>query len=350
MIKLFSSLKEYFFKDRWYIAAGFFSLITVDIIQLIIPRFIKGAIDALTGSSAAHAPVLYYALRIAAAGFMIAIFRFFWRYCLMGTSRRIEKALRDRLFSHILTLPLKNLLITKTGDLMARLTNDLDAVRMCTGIGLVALVDTFFLGIASIVFMLCISPLLTMLSLTPLLFIIFITRSMSRLLHQRFSQVQASFSRITEKVRETISGITVIKAFAHEKNTAEAFNTLSADYIAKNLRLVRVWGVLFPLIVLFSNISIGMLIFFGGRMTISNSITAGDFVAFTSYIWILTWPMMALGWVVNLFQRGSASLIRLNEILSMEPEAAAAAGGMPRASCKGLIELRSLSFSYTHER
>lgn len=346
MIKLFSSLKEYFIKDRWYLAAGFLSLIIVDSIQLIIPLLIKGAIDSLAGGSASNAPLTYYALRIAAAGLVIAVFRFFWRYCLIGTSRRIEKALRDRLFSHIIALPLKNLLVTKTGDLMARMTNDLDAVRMCTGIGLVALADTFFLGASSVIFMLCISPLLTALALTPLLFIIFITGGMSRLLHQRFSKVQATFSRITEKVQETISGITVIKAFAHENAVSDSFKKLSTDYIAQNLRLVRVWGILFPLIVLFSNVSIGVLIFFGGRLTLSNSITVGDFVAFTSYIWILTWPMMALGWVVNLFQRGSASLIRLNEILGMEPEPAAGDAVISRPLIKGRIDIRSLSFSY----
>jgi len=320
LIQSFSTLKEYFVRDRWFIAAGFLSLIIVDFLQLIIPRFIKNAVDALTAGTATAESLTAAALYIAATGLLIALFRFGWRYCLIGTSRRIERSLRDRLFSHIIRLPLENLIKTKTGDLMARMTNDLDAVRMCSGIGIVALVDTFILGSAAVVFMLYISPVLTLMSLAPLFFIIFFTRRMSRLLHQRFGQVQASFSQLTEKVRETFSGISVIKAFVREEASSVQFSAMSRDYIDKNLRLVRIWGLLFPLIVVFSNISICILLYFGGRMTIAGNITTGDFVAFASYIWILTWPMMALGWVVNIFQRGSASMIRINDILSRVQE------------------------------
>lgn len=346
MLRSFSTLKNYFIKDRWYIACGFLCLIIVDILQLIIPRFIKEAIDAITTGSASQTTPLYCGLLTFATGFLIALFRFVWRYCLLGASRRIERSLRNRLFSHIIRLPLKALVRTTTGDLMARMTNDLDAVRMCTSIGLVALVDTFVLGVASILFMLYISPVLTLLSLSPLVFIIFITRRLSKRLHQRFTQVQAAFSLMTEKVRETFSGITVVKAFAREKDFAGDFNALSTDYITRNLSLVKVWGILFPLIVLFSNVSVAVLLYFGGRLTVFNSITTGDFVAFASYIWILTWPMMALGFVVNLFQRGTASMIRLNEILAMETEHIAAPAPGTTPAVQGRIDIRSLTFAY----
>jgi ATP-binding cassette subfamily B protein len=150
---------------------------------------------------------------------------------------------------------------------------------------------------------------------------------------------------MTEMVRETLAGMAVIRAFAREPDNAEAFNALSTDYITKNLALVRIWGSLFPFIVLISNISVCVLIFFGGRYTIAGSITPGDFVAFTNYIWILIWPMMALGWIVNLFQRGAASMARINEVLTWQAEPLEQ--GSPAAcAVSGNIEVRNLSFTY----
>jgi ATP-binding cassette subfamily B protein len=228
---------------------------------------------------------------------------------------------------------------------MSRMTNDIDAVRMCTSIGIVAMVDTVVLGAASIIFMGWLSMKLTLLCLLPMLIIIVATWRLGGLLHKRFSQVQATFSRMTEMVRETLAGIAVIRAFAREPDNAEAFSALSTDYITKNLALVRIWGSLFPFIVLISNISVCVLIFFGGRYTIAGSITPGDFVAFTNYIWILIWPMMALGWIVNLFQRGAASMVRINEVLAWQAEPL---GKKSLAACavSGNIEIRNLSFTY----
>ncbi len=203
---------------------------------------------------------------------------------------------------------------------MSRMTNDIDAVRMCTGIGIVAMVDTVVLGLASVIFMACLSMKLTLLCLMPMLIIILATWRMGGLLHKRFSQVQASFSRMTEMVRETLAGMAVIRAFAREPDNARSFTAVSADYISKNMALVKIWGSLFPFIVFISNISVCVLIFFGGRYTIEGAITPGDFVAFANYIWILIWPMIALGWIVNLFQRGAASMARINAVLAMPAE------------------------------
>jgi len=347
MLKSFEPLRQYFIKNQWYLAAGFMSIIIVDILQLIIPRIIKRVIDCLAGGLTSEGALLRYALLIIITALLIAVFRFAWRYCIIGTSRRIERGLRNHLFAHIIRLPLSSLIQTKTGDLMARMTNDLEAVRMCTGIGLVALIDTVFLGIASVSFMLYISPALTFFCLSPMILIVFTTWRLSRLLHLRFSRVQAAFSTLTEKVRETIAGITVIKAYVREKQTADDFKTISQDYIRKNLSLVKIWGLLFPLIIFFTNLSIGMLIFFGGRLTIENNITPGDFVAFASYLWIITWPMIALGWVVNLFQRGSASMVRLNDVLNMDTEVFIRTDKVNFPETRGCIEIRNLTFSYS---
>jgi ATP-binding cassette subfamily B protein len=201
------------------------------------------------------------------------------------------------------------------------------------------------LGAASIIFMGWLSMKLTLLCLLPMLIIIVATWRLGGLLHKRFSQVQATFSRMTEMVRETLAGIAVIRAFAREIDNAEAFNAVSTDYITKNLALVRIWGSLFPFIVLISNISVCVLIFFGGRYTIAGSITPGDFVAFTNYIWILIWPMIALGWIVNLFQRGAASMARINEVLAWQAEPLEQGSPAPCA-VSGNIEVRNLSFTY----
>ena len=344
-MKAFVTLREYFISDRWFIAAGFISLIGVDLLQLLIPLIIKAAVDDLTGAVFTENTLLYYGLLIVAIGVAAALLRFCWRYCIIGTSRRIETALRDRLFSHAIHLPLARLIQTSTGDLMSRMTNDLDAVRMCTGIGIVAMIDTVVLGAASLIFMGWLSIKLTLLCLLPMLIIIVATWRLGGLLHTRFSQVQATFSRMTEMVRETLAGMAVIRAFAREPDNAEAFKALSSDYITKNLALVRIWGSLFPFIVLISNISVCVLIFFGGRYTVAGSITPGDFVAFTNYIWILIWPMMALGWIVNLFQRGAASMVRINEVLAW-PAEPLEQGSPAACAVSGNIAVRNLSFTY----
>ena len=221
-MKAFVTLREYFISDRWYIAAGFISLIAVDLLQLLIPLIIKAAVDDLTGGAFTENTLLYYGLLMVAIGAAAAVLRFCWRYCIIGTSRRIETALRDRLFSHVIHLPLARLIQTSTGDLMSRMTNDIDAVRMCTSIGIVAMVDTVVLGAASIIFMGWLSMKLTLLCLLPMLIIIVATWRLGGLLHKRFSQVQATFSRMTEMVRETLAGMAVIRAFAREPDNAEA--------------------------------------------------------------------------------------------------------------------------------
>lgn len=345
-MKALLTLREYLLKDRWYLAAGFICLIIVDLLQLIIPLVIKSAVDGLTGGAATQAALLDHALVIAGIGIAAAALRFCWRYCIIGSSRRVEAALRNRLFYHVINLPLARLLQSKTGDFMARMTNDLDAVRMCTGIGTVALIDTVVLGAASIMFMAFLNIRLMALCLAPMLVIVLATWRLGKKLHARFSRVQAAFSQMTEMIRETLAGIAVIRAFDREQDTARRFSQVSSEYVEKNLALVKIWGSLFPFIIFISNISVCILIFFGGRATIAGSISAGDFVAFASYIWILIWPMMALGWIVNLFQRGAASMSRINDVLAMPSEPSGR--GMPEqpVGANRSIGISSLTFSY----
>ncbi|MDP2644248.1 MAG: ABC transporter ATP-binding protein [Desulfobacterales bacterium] len=319
-MKSFNLLKPYFAENRPIIISGIICLMLVDLLQLFIPRVIKWAVDDLAALRIDTPGILRYAFYIVALATIIGIFRYFWRRCLIGTSRRVEEGLRNTLFEHVQTLSAGYFDRVKTGDLMAHATNDLMNIRMAAGMGLVALTDAIFLGTAAIGFMLYINTRLTLLVLIPMPLIVLATRVFSKKMHRRYQKVQESFADLTETVREGFAGIRVVKAYNGENQQARKLENISMDYIEKNISLLRIVGSFFPLMLLLSNFSLAAVLFLGGRQTIYNVITVGDFVAFISYLGILTWPMMALGWVTNLIQRGAASLDRINKILQTRPQ------------------------------
>ncbi len=337
------TLKEYFIEHRWKLAIGVFSLVMVDGLQLIIPRVIKWAIDDLTQGGISRSHLLRYSAYIMAIAIGIGIFRYFWRFFIMGTSRRIEEALRNRLFRHYQSLPFSFFNNYKTGDLMAHATNDIKAVQRAVGMGFVILTDVLVLGTAAIGFMLYISPKLTLFALMPAPLLISFVLRFGRMLHRRFERVQASFSSLTERVRENLSGMRVVKAYVQESNERERFSQASSDYVEKNMQLVRIWGAFFPLIMFFANLGVAIVLLFGGRQVILNYISVGDFVAFIYYLDILIWPMMGIGWVTNLLERGSASMGRINRILQTAPEIEYSPGDV---EIRGKIEFKDLTFSY----
>jgi ATP-binding cassette subfamily B protein len=318
----------------------------VDFLQLFIPRIIKWAVDDLTTFQIDSVRLLLYALYIVGIAVLIGFFRFIWRRCLIGTSRKVEEGLRNKLFAHIQTLSASYFDRVKTGDLMAHATNDIQHVRMAMGMGLVALTDAVVLGTAAMGFMAYINVRLTLFSLIPMPFIIFGARFFSRKMHRIYQEVQGAFSELTEVVRERFAGIRVIKAFNREKESATRMKVISRNYIDSNIRLVRITGSFFPMMLFLSHLSMTIVLYLGGRQTISETITPGDFVAFISYLGILTWPMMALGWVTNLIQRGKASLDRIDDILRTVPEI----GNLPTATShphiKGRLTFENVSFSY----
>ena len=238
----------------------------------------------------------------------IGTLRYVWRTFLLGAARRIEKALRDRLFTHLQTLSGPYFSHTKVGDLMAHATNDIDAVRMAISIGVVFLVDTIILGVLTILFMVYIHPKLTLLAILPMPLITLMTLLFSGTIHHRFEMVQKAFASLTERVREAIAGIRVIKAYVLEEREEKKVSQLSQDYIQKNLNVVKVWGMFFPHHSFSLQSLHGDRPLLGRKPTILESISAGDFVAFMSYLGLLAWPMMALGWAVNVIQRGGASI------------------------------------------
>ncbi|RPJ72756.1 MAG: ABC transporter ATP-binding protein, partial [Desulfobacteraceae bacterium] len=341
-----SIITPYFAENRLRILAGMLSLIIVDILQLVVPLVIKWAIDDLTLLRAAPGDMAVYALAIAVIAVLIGIFRYVWRMCLLGTSRRVEEGLRDRLFAHLQTLSAAYFDRTRTGDLMAHATNDIQQIRMAAGMGLVALNDALVMGTAAVGFMLTIDPALTGIVLIPMPMIAVGTRFFSRRMHRRYQAVQASFSDLTEAVRERMAGIRLIKAHNRKAAELEAIRAASQAYVAENLKLVKITGAFFPMMTLFTNISMALVLIYGGRQTILLTLTPGDFVAFISYLALLTWPMMALGWVTNLIQRGRASLDRVQAILAVGPEIKSTLPCAPLASAAGPIVFEQVSFAY----
>jgi len=344
-MRSFKTLQNDFIENRWGISIGLIALLIVDVLQLFIPRVIKYAIDDLTLGTVSHSRLLVYGLEVFLLALGIGSLRYVWRYFLLGAARRIEKALRDRLFTHLQTLSLSYFSHTKVGDLMAHATNDIEAVRMAMSMGVVFLVDTIILGVLTIFFMVYIHPKLTLFAILPMPFITLITLLFSRTIHHRFEMVQKAFASLTERVREAIAGIRVIKAYVLEERERKKLSQLSQDYIQRNLNVIKVWGMFFPIILFLSNLSMAIVLYWGGKLTILESISTGDFVAFMSYLGLLAWPMMALGWGVNVIQRGGASMDRLNRIFEETPEIFDTPMAVQRTPLKGRIDVKGLTFS-----
>ena len=347
MFKSIDLIKPYFRENRLIIAGGIACLIVVDFLQLFIPRVIKWAVDDLTAFRLDLKSLSLYSLYIIAVGLLIGLFRYLWRRCLIGTSRLVEEGLRNRLIGHVQTLSASYFNQAKTGDVMAHATNDIQHIRMATGMGLVALTDAVVLGAAAIGFMVYINLWLTLFVIIPMPLIIFGTRFFSKRMHRLYQEVQSKFADLTEVVRESFTGIRILKAYNRQPAALAIHNSASKDYIVSNLKLVRITGAFFPMMLLFSNLSLAIVLYLGGRLTITLTITPGDFVAFISYLGLLTWPMMAMGWVTNLIQRGKASLDRINKILNTRPEIEDHPEALPLVAPSGSIIFDKVSFTYS---
>jgi ATP-binding cassette subfamily B protein len=318
--KNYLPLKEYFVKGRWHLAIGLLSLLLVDLLQVLIPLVIKNVIDALTFNNATPGLLLKYGMIIMAIALTIALFRYLWRYFLFGHSRKVEEALRGRLYRHLQTLSYSFYQRTKTGDLMARAINDINAVRMATGMGIIALTDGFVLGVTTIGFMLYINPLLTAIALIPAPLLIYATRILARRMSTGYERVQSTFGDLTEEAREAFAGIRVVKSYGKESWEYNKIKAEGENYISENMQLAKTIALFFPAMGIFANLGLAIVIWMGGRLTILGDITTGDFVAFISYLYLLAWPLTAIGWVTNLIQRGSASMRRINRVLEEIPE------------------------------
>jgi len=334
-------LRSWLWRYRGRILAGFLSLLVVDGAGLLVPLVIRDAIDRLTRGEGG---LLMSGLYIVALAVVVMAFRFLWRYFLIGSARLIERDLRAKLYRHLLRLPASFYHEHKTGDLMAHATNDIDAVSRACGFGVITIADPLFMIPVAIGIMLAIDPRLTLYSIIPLPILTLLMLGFGRLIHRRFEVVQEGFSSLMEKVRENVAGIRVLKSFVQEKGTERDFDRTNRSFVEKNMALVRVWGLFEPLIELLSGATLAIVLWIGGISVIRSSITLGDFVAFTQYLSMLIWPMISLGWAVNIIQRGSASLGRINRLLAVAPEIADPPAPKPARGSR--IEIRNLTFNY----
>ena len=319
-----------------------------DATHLLIPWFTRLALDGLHTVGDDGWSLLRYPALIVAAAITQGIFRYFWRTNVFGFSRNIEWDLRNTLFAHLQRLPLSYFQHTKTGDLMSRLTNDLASVRELLGIGAVAAFDGALLIIAALPLMIGIDPWLTLWSLLMLPGITLLVLIFGNRIHRGYREVQQFLGRVSILVQENLAGIRVVQAYAQEENQSRRFSDLSAEYMRKNLVTARLSGLLWPLIAVFSGLAAAVVLWLGGRRVLLGQLTIGQFVQFNGYLAMLTWPVMAIGYVVNLYQRGTSALTRLVEVLEspvapgyLTPED----GSPPRL--RGDIEFRRLSFRYT---
>jgi len=341
-----SSLKNLYsriFRHKKALLGGVVALIGVDGLQLLVPQIFRKLIDSLAQGTADSALVWRMGFSIVAIALGMAFFRFFWRIFIVGASRRLERDLRAEFYSHLQKLPAQYYDKTKVGDLMAHATNDINAVRMAAGMATIASFDALFMSVASVIMLLLIDWRLTLITMIPLPFITLLVTRFGRMLHDRFESVQKAFSGLTEKTQESFSGIRVIKAYGDEQSERKLLSEKAGKCVHENIRLTRIWGFMQPLVMGLAMMSSSILLMVGGRAVIGGSISLGQFVAFSSYLAMLTWPMMAIGWVVNLLQRGAASMGRLEKIMNIKP---AIADGPVSDQPEPAIEVKGLSYTY----
>lgn len=312
---------------------------------LLIPYVLRYTIDGLQ-TVISKETLLLYALLIVSISIMGGFFRYLMTRRIVGLAFQIEYELRNDLFEHLQKLSLSYFHKIKTGDIMARATNDLKAVRMLLGPGIRNSLNTIIMGTAAIALMFIINSELTLYSLIPLpVLTVAVTIFSSRIFH-RFKKVQEQFSSISTGVQENLSGIRVVKAHAQEENEKRKFKQLNQEYMNRNMSLVKIWGPFFPFIMLIFGIGIIIVLWLGGRLVIAEKISLGQFVQFNAYLMMLAFPMMALGFVINLVQRGSASMGRLMEVLEQVPEIQDGEWTQNINIIEGEIEFRNVSFAY----
>ena len=323
-------------------------------IWILFPQVLRRAINDLHSGVTRH-KLLTYSLLIIAIALIKGIFQFLTRWVVIGISRDIEFDLRNDLFAHLERLSFSYYQRNRTGDIMARATNDLNAVRMLLGPAIMYSANTLVFTAGALGFMLAISPKLTLCAFLPLPITSIVIQYFGRRIHERFERIQAMFSDISARAQENFSGARVIRAYVQEQAEIAAFEHANQEYIRRSLGLVRLMGMLWPTLELMLGAAVVIVLWMGGRDVLMGKMNVGDFVAFNTYMVQLTWPVIALGWVINIFQRGTASLGRIEEILSQQPEIAdesSGATGAPPvhatavADISGEIEFRNLNFAY----
>jgi len=337
-------LVPYLKRYRWGYVAGTVCVLLTNGIWVLFPQVIGNAADDLNHAVTRHKLLIYAGLLLAIA-VSKGIFQFLTRWIVIGISRDIEFDLRNDLFAKLESLSYSYYQRHRTGDIMARATNDLNAVRMLLGPAIMYSANTIVYTAGALAFMISISPKLTFYTFLPLPVASVVIQYFGRQIHDRFERIQAMFSDISARAQENFSGARLVRAYVQEEAEIRAFETENKEYIRRSLKLVRLMGMLWPTLELMLGCAVVLVLWLGGREVLGGRMTVGAFVKFITYMMQLTWPIIALGWVINIFQRGTASLGRINEIMLEQPEIKDEPAAKDR-EIEGAIEFRGLNFSY----
>jgi len=343
-------IASYLKKTWWKYSVGVLFLIAVDLLQLIPPRLTGRLVDIIKSNEASENTLLIFILGILAAAGGMMLSRFWWRYFIIGTAHRFSHYARLTLFEKLLTLTQDFYDRMLTGDLMARFTNDINAVRMMLGPAVVMATDAVVLTIITVVAMgEFVNWRLTLLASIPLPFLALVSLTFGKMIHNRFKRVQEGFSEVTHGAEESVSGIRVIKTFAVEDRMEKRYSDVSRRYFEAQMSLIKVWGLFFPLINMIGASASLIALVLGGRMVIYGRISLGEFITFNQYLGMLVWPMMAVGWVLNIIQRSRASYKRIMEILEVKPSVKEPEKPV-NVVIKGNVEVKDLNFVYPNTR
>jgi ATP-binding cassette subfamily B protein len=338
-------LLPYLSRYRWKMAAGFLMVVLTVAAGMFAPWVLKYVVDDLQAAFARE-KLPEYAAMIIGISLVEGFFRFWMRRILIGVSREVEYDLRNDFMAHLQRMPLSFFQSRNTGDIMSRATNDLNAVRSVLGPGIMYSATTLITVVIATAILLRLNWKLTLLAYVPLTLVSLTVKHFGQQIHDRFERIQEQFSTISTKVQENLSGVRVVKAFARESSEIREFKTLNRDYVQRSIALIRLWGIFYPLMSALIGLSSVALLWWGGRQVIQGNLTLGELVAFIAYLALLTWPTIAAGWVINIFQRGAASMERILQILQTEPAIRDTPGAAAPAAVRGAVQVRNLSFTY----
>jgi ATP-binding cassette, subfamily B, multidrug efflux pump len=344
-----AALIPYLRRYRYKLALGFLMVFCTVVASMLSPWVLKYVVDDLTKGVAAK-KLPYYASLILGISIVEGFFRFWMRRILIGVSRYVEYDLRNDFLAHVQNMSLSFLQTRNTGDIMSRATNDLNAVRSVLGPGIMYSMNTIVQVVIVTTILLKLNWKLTLLTYISLALASITVKKFGGQIHDRFEEIQEQFSNLSTKAQENIAGIRVVKAFAREESEINEFRRINLDYVHRNVSLIRLWGIFYPLMTALIGMSSVALLWFGGRQVIQGNLTLGEFVAFMGYLAMLTWPTIAVGWVINIFQRGSASMGRILEIMETRLDIHEEPGACMPAQVRGALEFRNLTFQYPGAR
>lgn len=345
----FRRLLGYFARYKRTVIVGTVCVFMTNAVRLTAPEVLRHAIDDLA-SDITHSRLLEYAGLLVSIALTQGVFLFAQRRLLINMSRDIEYDLRNDFYAHLQKLPFEFYQTHRTGDLMARATNDLSAVRMIVGPALMYSMNTVFAMALIVPLMGSVSWRLTLLAFLSMPLVATATNYFSKRIHDRFEKVQEYFGTVSNRAQESLAGVRVIRAYTQELSEIEGFKQVNREFVNRNLQLIRLSGIFHPILQFFIGLGFIAVLWFGGRLVVGGQISIGQFVKFTLLLGYLVWPMIALGWVINIFQRGMASMGRMHHIMSIEPAIRDTDEALGIDEIEGEIEFRELTFTYAEAR